>query len=219
MKTRLFVIAACLTLLVSMMALPAFAAEAHSDSTIRWSIDGVEHYMAPIWVSTARTAPMYVTWDDGLCVLLDTADTGGNVPGLFYKRVEGGTYNWMTEGTLVELENKSYYQFRLSNDNIRGLDITSCKAFFESLSDGSTCYYLESPDADWSTAITSDEYLDGFGFMSVVDDIGTLFAAAIGFVATVATTVTGNPILLLFAVLSLVGLGVGLFVRMKNVGR
>lgn len=49
--------------------------------------------------------------------------------------------------------------------------------------------------------------------------VGTIFTEAISWVGEVATTITasGNEILLLFAVLPLVGLGVGLFRRLLNV--
>lgn len=49
--------------------------------------------------------------------------------------------------------------------------------------------------------------------------VGSVFTTAIGWVGTVAETITaeGNEILLLFAVLPLVGLGVGLFKRLINV--
>lgn len=51
----------------------------------------------------------------------------------------------------------------------------------------------------------------------IIADAGLLFTAAIGWVGDVAETVTGTPILLLFTILSLVGLGVGLFRRLLNV--
>ena len=44
-----------------------------------------------------------------------------------------------------------------------------------------------------------------------------VFTAAIGWVGTVGETVSGTPILMIFAGLPLVGLGVGLFRRMLNV--
>lgn len=50
--------------------------------------------------------------------------------------------------------------------------------------------------------------------LSTVSDI---FNAAIGWVGTVATTIAGSPILLIFCVLPLIGLGVGLFRRLINV--
>lgn len=50
-----------------------------------------------------------------------------------------------------------------------------------------------------------------------VTAVGDLFTAAIGWVSNVATTIMGTPILLAFAALPLVGLGVGLFKRLINV--
>lgn len=52
---------------------------------------------------------------------------------------------------------------------------------------------------------------------SLVGSVGDIFTAAIGWVGTVASTITSNPILLLFCVIPLVGLGVGLFRRLINV--
>lgn len=49
--------------------------------------------------------------------------------------------------------------------------------------------------------------------------LGTIFTTVIGWVGTVASTITaeGNEILLLFAMIPLIGLGVGLFKRLLNV--
>lgn len=52
---------------------------------------------------------------------------------------------------------------------------------------------------------------------SLMSSVGSVFTAAIGWVGTVASTITSNPILLLFCVIPLVGLGVGLFRRLINV--
>ena len=43
------------------------------------------------------------------------------------------------------------------------------------------------------------------------------FTAAIGFVATVGTTIMSSPILLAFCSLPIVGLGIGIFKRLINV--
>lgn len=51
----------------------------------------------------------------------------------------------------------------------------------------------------------------------IISSVSSVFTAAIGWVGTVADTVTGEPILLLFATLSLVGIGVGLFKRLLSV--
>ena len=50
----------------------------------------------------------------------------------------------------------------------------------------------------------------------IIDVISQLFTAAIGWVGQTATVVMEQPLLLVFASLSLVGLGVGLFMRLKS---
>lgn len=52
---------------------------------------------------------------------------------------------------------------------------------------------------------------------NIIENVGNVFTNAIGWVGTVANTVTNTPILLLFAVLCLVGLGVGIFKRLMSV--
>lgn len=52
---------------------------------------------------------------------------------------------------------------------------------------------------------------------TILESVGDVFAASIDWVGSVATTVVGEPILLLFAVIPLVGLGVGMFKRLINV--
>lgn len=52
---------------------------------------------------------------------------------------------------------------------------------------------------------------------AIIENIGEVFTGAIGWVGTVASTITSTPILLLFCVVPLVGLGVGLFKRLINV--
>lgn len=51
----------------------------------------------------------------------------------------------------------------------------------------------------------------------ILSSVGEVFTAAIGWVGTVANTIADQPILLLFVVIPLVGLGVGLFRRLLNV--
>lgn len=48
----------------------------------------------------------------------------------------------------------------------------------------------------------------------IIAAVTAVFTQAISWVGTVANTITGTPILLMFATLSLVGLGVGLFKRL-----
>ncbi|WP_283674568.1 hypothetical protein [Butyricicoccus sp. Marseille-Q5471] len=47
--------------------------------------------------------------------------------------------------------------------------------------------------------------------------IGTVFTSAVGWVGTVATTISGEPLLLIGCVMGFIGVGVGLFKRMFNV--
>ena len=51
----------------------------------------------------------------------------------------------------------------------------------------------------------------------IITSVTTIFTAAIGWVGTVAETITSTPMLLLFVSIPLVGLGVGLFKRLLNV--
>ena len=51
----------------------------------------------------------------------------------------------------------------------------------------------------------------------ILTSVTSIFTASIGWVGTVATTITSTPILMLFCALPLVGLGVGLFRRLINV--
>lgn len=52
---------------------------------------------------------------------------------------------------------------------------------------------------------------------SLIESIGTVFTAAIGWVGTVATTIAEEPILLLACVgIPLCGLGVGMFKRLLS---
>ena len=52
------------------------------------------------------------------------------------------------------------------------------------------------------------------GIISVISEV---FTAAIGWVGTVAETITGNPLLLIGVVVGFVGIGVGLFKRLLHV--
>lgn len=52
---------------------------------------------------------------------------------------------------------------------------------------------------------------------AILTSVGQVFTSAIGWVGNVATTITETPILLLFCVIPVVGLGVGLFRRLINV--
>lgn len=52
---------------------------------------------------------------------------------------------------------------------------------------------------------------------AIISALTEVFTAVIGYVGTVATTITGQPLLLLFVLIPLIGLGVGLFRRLLNV--
>lgn len=52
---------------------------------------------------------------------------------------------------------------------------------------------------------------------SIISVISEVFTAAIGWVGTVAETITGNPLLLIGVVVGFVGIGVGLFKRLLHV--
>lgn len=50
-----------------------------------------------------------------------------------------------------------------------------------------------------------------------LQNVGTIFTSAIGWVATVGSTVAAEPILLTFCALPLCGIGVGFFKRLMRV--
>lgn len=52
---------------------------------------------------------------------------------------------------------------------------------------------------------------------AILSSVSSVFTAAIGWVGTVADTVTSEPILMIFCIIPLVGLGVGLFKRLLSV--
>ena len=52
---------------------------------------------------------------------------------------------------------------------------------------------------------------------AMISSVSEIFTAAIGWAGTVGQTVVNTPILLMFAVLPLVGLGIGLFKRMLHI--
>lgn len=52
---------------------------------------------------------------------------------------------------------------------------------------------------------------------SLLSTITEVFTAAVGWVGTVASTITGQPLLLISCVIGFIGLGVGLFKRMFNI--
>lgn len=59
--------------------------------------------------------------------------------------------------------------------------------------------------------------LAGETMADFITAVTSWFTAAIGYVATVGTTIMGSPILLAFCSLPIVGLGIGIFKRLINV--
>lgn len=59
--------------------------------------------------------------------------------------------------------------------------------------------------------------MDSVTVSSLVGNAGDIVTAALGWVSSTVTTVVGNPLILLFVILPLVGLGIGLFRRLINV--
>lgn len=52
---------------------------------------------------------------------------------------------------------------------------------------------------------------------TILGDVGSIFTSAVGWCGKVGETIVSTPIMLVFAVIPLVGLGVGLFKRLINV--
>ena len=50
----------------------------------------------------------------------------------------------------------------------------------------------------------------------ILSGISSVFTQAIDWVGTVGSTITGNPLLMLFTTIPLVGLGVGMFKRLLH---
>lgn len=59
--------------------------------------------------------------------------------------------------------------------------------------------------------------MEGTTVSTIVGQVGTVFEAAIGWAGTVGTEIVETPLLLTFAVIPLVGLGIGIFKRLINV--
>lgn len=58
--------------------------------------------------------------------------------------------------------------------------------------------------------------MEAFTFVTLMENVGTVFEAGIGMVGTVAQTVVTNPILLAPIVIGLAGIGIGFFNRLKH---
>ena len=52
---------------------------------------------------------------------------------------------------------------------------------------------------------------------SLLTDIGSVFTSAMSWMSSVATAVSGNPLLLIGVIIGFIGVGVGLFKRLLNV--
>ena len=52
---------------------------------------------------------------------------------------------------------------------------------------------------------------------ALITSVTTIFTAAIGWASTVGTTIVDTPLLLMFVVIPVVGLGVGLFKRLLSI--
>lgn len=52
---------------------------------------------------------------------------------------------------------------------------------------------------------------------AVLGQVTTIFSSAIGWAGTVANTISSTPIMLVFCVVPLVGLGIGIFKRLISV--
>lgn len=59
--------------------------------------------------------------------------------------------------------------------------------------------------------------MEGTTVATILSNIGTVFEAAIGWAGAVGTEIVDTPILMVFASVPLVGLGVGLFKRLLNI--
>lgn len=59
--------------------------------------------------------------------------------------------------------------------------------------------------------------MDTVTVSSLLSTVGTIFTSAIGWVGTVASTVASQPLLLLFVLLPLCGIGIGFFTRLINI--
>ena len=51
---------------------------------------------------------------------------------------------------------------------------------------------------------------------SLIGNVGDIFTAAMSWAASVGSTIVSTPLLLMFVIIPLVGLGVGLFKRLIN---
>ena len=59
--------------------------------------------------------------------------------------------------------------------------------------------------------------MEGTTISTIVGNVGDIFTASMGWAAEVGSTVVETPVLLMFVVLPLVGLGIGIFKRLLSV--
>lgn len=56
----------------------------------------------------------------------------------------------------------------------------------------------------------------GYTMSTITDAITSVFTGVMEMVSTVAQAIVGEPLLLFFCILSLVGIGIGIFSRLKR---
>lgn len=62
-------------------------------------------------------------------------------------------------------------------------------------------------------------FLEGevtYTMTTIIEAISSVFTGVMAMVSTVAQAIVGEPLLLFFCILSLVGIGIGIFSRLKN---
>lgn len=59
--------------------------------------------------------------------------------------------------------------------------------------------------------------MEGITLSTILSDVGSFFSSAISWAGDVADTIVSNPIMLVFCVVPLVGLGIGIFKRLIRV--
>jgi len=221
MRTRLFVVAACLTLLVCVLAVPSLAAEV--DTPVLYATSSE---VAPSWEVFQDMKENFPSGNDNY-----TFDSHMIVADYYYDRVIVVCWDSALGSVVADYSDLRFsgtsHQYGFWNEDTATWDMQS--RFGDSWWPRSDDYMIYTDvdlyDSSGSLLYPADYLCDAVEppppspIESLMNDVGALFSAAIGFVGIVATTVVGNPILLLFAVLSLVGIGVGLFVRLKNVSR
>lgn len=162
---RFFPLLSILIILSIILACPVFASEVddniapyasdiHESSKIYWSVDDVEYSIGIHWGIVYHDTPLYITWQNGVNLLVDYDDTNPTyIPSLWLKRGSGLADSF--EGEYVELDGKSYYLFDLGDStDYFGLDCSSLMNFRDSIDLASSdLYYLADDSFRWSNAI------------------------------------------------------------------